>query len=130
MENPTDPDAGTNRTNAVSRDNLMNGASLGYSGHYTGTILNYVGERGLWWLSTIHNNSSYSYFLLINTSGSIQSKGSGYKYIGRSVRCLLSPLVTLVQDLIHCRMYIQATTTGPLVGFTTRRWLATTGPLV
>ena len=131
MGNPTDPDAGTNRNNAMSRDNLMNGASLGYSGHYTGTTLNYVGERGLWWLSTIHNNSSYSYFLLINTSGSIHSEGgSGYKYLGRSVRCLLSPLVALVQDLIHCRMYILAAITGVRVGFTTRRCLATTGRLV
>ncbi|MBR2864491.1 hypothetical protein IKE88_03030 [Candidatus Saccharibacteria bacterium] len=35
-----------------------------------------------------------------------------------------------MQDLIHCRMSIQATTTGTLVGFTTSRCLATTGPLL
>ena len=40
------------------------------------------------------------------------------------------PLVALVQDLIHCRMYIQATITGLRVGFTTRRCMATTGHLV
>ncbi|MBR2864368.1 hypothetical protein IKE88_02370 [Candidatus Saccharibacteria bacterium] len=33
----------------------------------------------------------------------------------------LTPLVALVQDLIHCRMYILATITGIRVGFTARR---------
>ena len=31
---------------------------------------------------------------------------------------------------IHCRMYIQAITTGILVCFTTRRYMAATGRLV
>ncbi|MBR2864408.1 hypothetical protein IKE88_02600 [Candidatus Saccharibacteria bacterium] len=35
-----------------------------------------------------------------------------------------------MQDLIHCRMSIQAATTGALVGFTTRRWMAATGRLL
>ena len=46
MENPTDPDAGTNRTNAVSRDNLMTGASLGYDGAYVATLPDAVSRSG------------------------------------------------------------------------------------
>ena len=49
------------------------------------------------------------------------------KRFGFPLRCVMTsgfsppPLVALVQDLIHCRMYILATITGLRVGFTTRR---------
>ncbi|MBR2864325.1 hypothetical protein IKE88_02135 [Candidatus Saccharibacteria bacterium] len=49
---------------------------------------------------------------------------SDNKRHGCALRCvpgISSPLVALVQDLIHCRMYMLATITGLRVGFTTRR---------
>ncbi|MBR3233699.1 hypothetical protein IKG12_02465 [Candidatus Saccharibacteria bacterium] len=95
MENPTDPNAGTNRTNAVSRDNLMNGVSLGYSGNYSSKALNVVGIDGHWQSSTI-SNTDYSYNLRITTEGTVNPQNRGNKFIGRSVRRLLSPLVALV----------------------------------
>ena len=129
MGNPTDPNAGTNRTNAVSRDNLMNNVELGYDGQSVGTAIGNVGVRGLWWSST-RNGTSSSLYLAIDMNGIAYPSDSGARYSGRSVRCLLSPLVALVQDLIHCRMYIQATISGVRVSFTTSRWVATTGHLV
>ena len=111
MENPTDPNAGTNRTNAVSRDNLMNGLGLEYCGGY-GSSLSLVGTLGFWWSSAIIH-ATHSYGLYVDTSDGILSpQSNSTKYIGRSVRCLLSPLVALVQDLIHCRMYILVSITG------------------
>ena len=47
MGKPTDPDAGTNRANAVSRDNLMNEVSLGYDGSYGYYSLFNVGTNGI-----------------------------------------------------------------------------------
>ena len=95
MENPTDPDAGTNRTNAVSRDNLMNNVELGYDGQSVGTTIANVGVRGLWWSST-RNGTSSSPYLAIDMNGITYPSDSGARYSGRSVRCLLSPLVALV----------------------------------
>ena len=133
LENPTDPDAGTNRTNAVSSDNLMNEAGLKYSGNYIiNDTLNNVGVAGTWWSSTIVN-TRYSYNLRINNHVDVLRPQSDNddSHIGRAVRCISpTPLVALVQDLIHCRMYILATITGVRVGFTTSRWLAATGRLV
>ena len=130
LSNPTDPNAGTNRTNAVSRDNLMNGASLGYDGSYRTASLDNVGLYGFWWSSTIRAIDR-SYHLIVSLEISeIHPQGANNKHVGRSVRCLLSPLEALVQDLIHCRMYILATITGLRVGFTTSRCMATTGRLV
>ncbi|MBR3233719.1 hypothetical protein IKG12_02570 [Candidatus Saccharibacteria bacterium] len=129
MGKPTDPNAGTNRTNAVSRDNLMNNVELGYDGQSVSTAIGNVGVRGLWWSSTRSGTSS-SLYLAIDMNGITYPSDSGARYSGRSVRCLLSPPVALVQDLIHCRMYIQAIITGILVGFTTRRCMAATGRLV
>ena len=129
MGNPTDPNAGTNRTNAVSRDNLMNNEELGYDGQSVGTAIGNVGVRGLWWSSTRSGTSS-SLYLAIDMNGIAYPSDSGARYSGRSVRCLLSPLVALVQDLIQCHMCGQATITVVRVGFTSRRWVATTGRLV
>ncbi|MBR3233442.1 hypothetical protein IKG12_01090 [Candidatus Saccharibacteria bacterium] len=87
MENPTDPDAGTNRTNAVSRDNLMEGAGLGYDGFYNTTSLNYVGAYGLRLSSTIRN-TEYPYGADVNISGGILPRYHGRtKNIGFAVRC-------------------------------------------
>ena len=124
------PDAGTNRTNAVSRDNLMNGLGLKYNGQYINKDLDFVGTDGFWWMSAIRNNT-YSYSSRINTDGYIYPQGQSVQNMGRAVRCIPPTLlVVLVQDLIHCRMYILATITGVQVGFTARRWKVATGHLV
>ncbi|MBR2864471.1 hypothetical protein IKE88_02925 [Candidatus Saccharibacteria bacterium] len=86
MPNPTDPDAGTNRTNAVSRDNLMNGASLGYDGAYVATLLDAVGRSGFWWSSAI-NTSRGSIFMKVHDTGIINPRDDNNKYPGRAVRC-------------------------------------------
>ena len=89
MPNPTDPDAGTNRTNAVSSDNLMTEAGLKYSGNYViNNLLNNVGVAGTWWSSTIVN-TRYSYNLRINNNVDVLRPQSDNddRYIGRSVRC-------------------------------------------
>ena len=130
MENPTDPNAGTDRNNAVSRDNLMNGASLKYSGYYVSTSLGEIGQGGGWRSSTISDSNEAHRLFIYLGNGRIGPVGYDVKFIGRSVRCISSPLVALVQDLIHCRMSIQASTTGVLVGFTNRRCMATTGHLL
>ncbi len=85
LPNPTDPDAGTNRTNAVSRDNLMNGAGLEYSGVYSGTVLNNISANGNWWSYAI-DGSSNSYLLYIATDSDIAPRGIHAKFLGRSVR--------------------------------------------
>ncbi|MBR3233297.1 hypothetical protein IKG12_00330 [Candidatus Saccharibacteria bacterium] len=83
--NPTDPDAGTNRINAVSRDNLMEGAGLKYGGYYGSTTLNNVGTRGYWWVSTIRGTNG-AYSLLMYSDNTIYPQGNSDKYVGRSVR--------------------------------------------
>ena len=88
MENPTDPNAGTNRTNAVSRDNLMNEAELNYNGIYNKTSLDDVGALGRWHASTI-NRTSASYFLYVDDlNDNISPQRDGNKYFGRAVRCV------------------------------------------
>ncbi|MBR3233829.1 hypothetical protein IKG12_03155 [Candidatus Saccharibacteria bacterium] len=87
MENPTDPDAGTNRTNAVSRDNLMEGAGLKYSGTYNGTSLNYVDSNGSWYSSTATNTTSaYNMYVYSDENTCIFPRNSNNKYYGRAVR--------------------------------------------
>ena len=85
MGNPTDPDAGTNRTNAVSRDNLMNEAELGYDGNYSGNSLRSVGTNGEWNSSTTRD-TRFLEFLYTNTDSYIYPQGDGSKYFGRAVR--------------------------------------------
>ena len=86
MGNPTDPDAGTNRTDAVSRDNLMNEVSLGYSGIYVNGVLDDVSASGSWWSSTIdHSTSSYA-SRVANAGSNINPQNSNQKRYGRSVR--------------------------------------------
>ena len=87
LPNPTDPDAGTNRTNAVSRDNLMNGLGLKYNGQYINKDLDFVGTDGFWWMSAIRNNT-YSYSSRINTDGYIYPQGQSVQNMGRAVRCI------------------------------------------
>ena len=95
MENPTDPDAGTNRTNAVSRDNLMNEASLGYDGYYRDFVLDSISENGNYWSSTIVGALG-SYYLNIRTDEAILPQSyANNKYIGRSVRCAPKKLTYL-----------------------------------
>ena len=89
----------------------MNNVELGYDGQSLGTAISNVGVRGLWWSST-RNGTSSSLYLAIDMNGITYPSDSGARYSGRSVRCLLSPLVALVQDLIHCRMYILVSITG------------------
>ena len=76
---------GTNRTNATARDNLMTGASLGYSGYYMNTTLRYIGVQGMWWTSTVSNNTHAGH-LMVTTDGDIQPQRGGNKYYGRAVR--------------------------------------------
>ena len=83
--NPTDPDAGTNRTNAVSRDNLMNEASLKYSGDYDIGLLYNVGAGGFWWSSTILSGNS-SRLLGTTNFDAINPQGGSNKNVGRTVR--------------------------------------------
>ena len=86
MGKPTDPDAGTNRANAVSRDNLMNGASLGYDRLYNNASSSGTNSHGYWWTSTIHNTSAR--YIVVATSDIISPQNSGYKYFGFAVRCV------------------------------------------
>ena len=83
--NPTDPDAGTNRTNAVSRDNLMNGASVKYSGDYDIGLLYNVGVGGFWWSSTILSGNS-SRLLGTTNFDAINPQVGSNKNVGRTVR--------------------------------------------
>ena len=76
---------GTNRTNAPARDNLMTGASLGYSGNYSDIRLNAVGTDGNWWVSTIRTDA-YSSLLGVNTGGHTDPQSFGDKNLGRAVR--------------------------------------------
>ena len=112
----------------------MTGASLGYSGHYADTSLDYVGSNGYWWSSTIGENSS-SYLANVGTNGMVRIQYNVAKRVGRAVRCLPNPGPTYslpmgmgimrvgvrMLEAIHYHMSIQATTTGVLVCFTTRR---------
>ena len=84
--NPTDPDAGTDRKNAVSRDNLMNGVGLGYDGYYSSASLNTVGIGATWQSSTISDDVKNSYSFGINAGGTLSPQYSHTKSIGRSVR--------------------------------------------
>ena len=86
MGKPTDPDAGTNRANAVSRDNLMNEVSLGYDGSYGYYSLFNVGTNGIWWTSDIYDDG-YSRYLGLFTDGRINPQDRYHKYTGYSVRC-------------------------------------------
>ena len=86
LSEPTDPDAGTNRTNAVSRDNLMEGAGLRYDGRYVNAALNNIDTNGSWWSSTIMSTIA-SHTLGVGTDGGIYPKGSNSnKNYGRAVR--------------------------------------------
>ena len=84
--NPTDPDAGTNRINTVSRDNLMNGAGLKYSGYYNGptTIVGLNTSGGRWSASV--SSTDHAYRLDVYTNGRIEPRQTGNKQLGRSVR--------------------------------------------
>ncbi|MBR2864324.1 hypothetical protein IKE88_02130 [Candidatus Saccharibacteria bacterium] len=84
--NPTDPDAGTNRTNAVSRNNLMEGAGLGYNGSYNATSLGHVGARGYYWSTTIYNSSNSRNIRVDYSNGGIYPQNSSTKYDGSVVR--------------------------------------------
>ena len=77
-----------NRTNATARDNLMTGASLGYSGNYFSTdSLNYVGERSYQLSSTIAGTGSSDMLRLdYGDAGLIHLQSPNAKYIGRPVR--------------------------------------------
>ena len=68
----------------------MTGASLGYSGHYADTSLDYVGSNGYWWSSTIGENSS-SYLANVGTNGMVRIQYNVAKRVGRAVRCLPNP---------------------------------------
>ena len=84
--NPTDPDAGTSRKNAVSRDNLMNGAGLEYDGYYSGASLNAVNVGATWQSSTVSDDIKESYSFGINAGGTLSPQYSNGKILGRSVR--------------------------------------------
>ena len=100
LPNPTDPDAGTNRTNAVSRDNLMNGAGLGYVGSYNEILLYNVGIAGHWWSSTVSDNSNNAYRLYISLNDSlIRPRAGNNKNTGRAVRYTIQILVLLIHYL-------------------------------
>ena len=87
MGNPTDPNAGTNRTNAVSRDNLMNGMRLKYDGHYSETSLNNIGLGvGLWSINTRDYSTAYN-LVFSNTGDHIYPQSRNNKYFGFGVRC-------------------------------------------
>ncbi|MBR2864180.1 hypothetical protein IKE88_01360 [Candidatus Saccharibacteria bacterium] len=79
-------DAGTNRTNAVSRDNLMNGAGLGYDGYYLQVALYRIGLAGLWWSSTIRSTSNTYYLGTNSDQDSISPQNIADKYTGRAMR--------------------------------------------
>ena len=98
LPNPTDPDAGTNRTNAVSRDNLMNGAELRYDGFYNATSLNYVGGAGGRWSATVSSDSQV-YRLDVYPDGRIYPNDAGTRQLGRSVRYIAQILVLLIHYL-------------------------------
>ena len=85
MGNPTDPNAGTNRTNAVSRDNLMNEAGLKYDGYYLPMTLEIIGIGGVW-LSSIIRDANRAYFLSVNIDNGIFPLNNNSKSIGRAVR--------------------------------------------
>ena len=72
----------------MSRDNLVNGAGLGYSGAYYNKELQRVSTDGLWWSSTV-NETRYAYDLGINKDGNylIPQNFNNAKYYGRAVRC-------------------------------------------
>ncbi|MBR2864103.1 hypothetical protein IKE88_00970 [Candidatus Saccharibacteria bacterium] len=65
----------------------MTGASLGYSGYYMNTTLRYIGVQGMWWTSTVSNNTHAGH-LMVTTDGDIQPQRGGNKYYGRAVRCV------------------------------------------
>ena len=65
----------------------MTGASLGYSGVYTSTQLNEVGNYGNWQSSTVHQESVYAYNLQTRTIDTVRPRNRSTKYGGRSVRC-------------------------------------------
>ncbi|MBR2864573.1 hypothetical protein IKE88_03485 [Candidatus Saccharibacteria bacterium] len=78
-------DAGTYRANAVSRDHLMNGASLKYSGDYDIGLLYNVGVGGFWWSSTILSGNS-SRLLGTTNFDAINPQVGSNKNVGRTVR--------------------------------------------
>ncbi|MBR2864490.1 hypothetical protein IKE88_03025 [Candidatus Saccharibacteria bacterium] len=63
----------------------MTGASLGYSGNYSYTSLNNVGNYGVWWSSTIRS-SGQSYYLGVNIDDTMYPQYTSSKYLGRPVR--------------------------------------------
>ena len=85
MGDPTDPNAGTDRNNAVSRDNLMNGAGLKYDGYYLPMTLEIIGIGGVWW-SSIIRDANRAYFLSVNIDNGIFPLNNNSKSIGRAVR--------------------------------------------
>ncbi|MBR2864460.1 hypothetical protein IKE88_02870 [Candidatus Saccharibacteria bacterium] len=115
MGNPTDPNAGTNRINAVSRDNLMNEVSLGYDGSYGYYSLFNVGTNGIWWTSDIYNDS-YSHYLGLFTDGRINPQDKYHKYTGYSVRCATQnePEALIIATRLNQAsiIHIQVVTTG------------------
>ena len=78
-----------NTLNSGSWSNLVSasGAALGYSGYCDSSRLYGVGSNGYWWSSTVYN-TNYSYYLTINSSGSVGPQDSGGKYYGFAVRCV------------------------------------------
>ena len=73
--------------NATARDNLMTGASLGYSGNYANTSLYNVGKTSNLWSTTV-NNTSTSYRLNVNHDNVIAPQNISNKSDGFAVRFL------------------------------------------
>ena len=94
----------TNRTNATARDNLMTGASLGYSGNYFSTdLLNYVGERSYQLSSTIASTGSSDMLRLdYGDAGLIHLQSPNAKYIGRPVRYHTTQGKSIALIIVHC----------------------------
>ena len=116
MGNPTDPDAGTNRTNAVSRDNLMEETRLGYTGAYNNNTLNTVGKLTYQQSSTLRSNATGYVLDLRKDEEAIHPQDSNYKRLGLPVRCATQsePVALIMATRLNqaCIIHTQAVTIG------------------
>ena len=77
----------TEVNNSTWRSNLRANGSLTTTGYFNSGSQSSVGSYGYWWSSSRNgNNRAYS----LNFNGTSTTRGSNYKSLGFSVRCMRS----------------------------------------